>query len=242
MIIQIKNLTKKYGNLVAVRDVSFDIEENQIYALLGLNGAGKTTLIKMLTCLTAPSGGDAFICGKSILQHQSKIKELLNISPQETSIAQNLTVMENLVFVAQIYGLSKEETIKRSEEMIALFHLHDKKDVLTKKLSGGLQRRLGIAMALITKPKILFLDEPTLGLDILARRELWNIIKALKQTTTIILTTHYLEEVEHLADEVAIMKQGSIIAKGNIQDIVKQTNSKNFEDAFVLLSEKEDCI
>ena len=242
MIIEIKNLTKKYGNLFAVKNVSFDIEENQIYALLGLNGAGKTTLIKMLTCLTSPTNGDALIYGKSILTKQNQIKQIINISPQETSIAQNLTVYENLFFVAQIYGLSKEASKLKSEEMVALFNLDDKKNVLTKKLSGGMQRKLGIAMALISTPKILFLDEPTLGLDVIARKELWKIIKKLKETTTIILTTHYLEEVENLADEVAIMKQGKIIAKGKSKDIVNQTGSKNFEDAFVLLSEKEDIL
>lgn len=239
MIIKTENLTKKYGELVAVNNVNIQISENQIYALLGLNGAGKTTLIKLLSCLITPDGGDAIIDNKSILKSSAEIKKIINISPQETAIALNLSVFENLVFIAEVYGMDKNLAKTEAERMIEIFHLQDKKNVASKKLSGGLQRRLGVAMALITKPKILFLDEPTLGLDVLARRDLWEIIRNLKKNTTIILTTHYLDEVESLADTVAIMKDGRILEVGTVSDIIKKTDSKNFEDAFVVLNEEE---
>lgn len=242
MIINVKNLTKKFGNVVAVDNVSFGINKNKIFALLGLNGAGKTTLIKMLTCLTKPTSGDAIILNESILKNSVKIKEQINISPQETAIALNLTVLENLMFIAEIYGLDKVTAKQKCLHMIELFKLTEKKNVLSKNLSGGMQRRLGIALALISSPKILFLDEPTLGLDVIARRELWKILIELKKSTTIILTTHYLDEVENLADEVGIMKDGKIIEIGTVKDIVDKVNAKNFEEAFITLSEKENLI
>lgn len=239
MIIKTKNLTKKYGNLIAVNDVNIEITENQVFALLGLNGAGKTTLIKMLSCLITPTIGDAIIDNESILKNQSKIKQIINISPQETAIALNLTVLENLIFVAEIYGMKKLLAKSEAEKMIEMFKLQDKRQVQSKKLSGGLQKRLGIAMALITKPKILFLDEPTLGLDVVSRKDLWEIIKNLKKDTTIILTTHYLDEVENLADTVAIMKSGKIVETGTVKEITQRTQSKNFEDAFIFLNKSE---
>lgn len=240
MSIKIINLTKQYGNLTAVDKVNLEIENNQIFALLGLNGAGKTTLIKMLSCLTRPTSGDAFILGKSILKNPLDIKQQINIAPQETSIAPNLTVFENLIFISQIYGLNKVDAIAKSDQMLKLFELEEKKNVLSKRLSGGQQRRLGIAMAIISDPKILFLDEPTLGLDIVARRSLWKIINKIKENTTIILTTHYLNEVEHLANKVAIMHNGKIVANDTVDNIVKNLKVKNFEDAFLQLSQKEN--
>lgn len=239
MSIKIVDLTKKFGSLVAVDNISLDIEDNQIFALVGLNGAGKTTLIKMLSCLIKPTSGDAFIFDKSILKNAQEIKQEINIAPQETSIAPNLTVFENLVFICQIYGFNKQNAVKKSEEMLKLFSLEEKKNVLSKKLSGGQQRRLGIAMAIISNPKILFLDEPTLGLDIVARRSLWEIINKIKERTTIILTTHYLDEVVHLATKVAVMSNGKIVANDTVENIIKSTKSSNFEDAFLLLTQKE---
>lgn len=241
MSIKIVNLTKKFGDLIAVDKVNLNIEDNQIFALLGLNGAGKTTLIKMLSCLIPPTSGDAFIFDRSILKNQQEIKQEINISPQETSVAQNLTVFENLLFISEVYGLSKSDAITKSKEMLKTFGLTDKKQVLAKKLSGGLQRRLGIAMAVISNPKILFLDEPTLGLDIVARKNLWEIINKIKKNATIILTTHYLEEVVHLADKVAIMNNGSIVANDTVENIIKLSNAKNFEDAFLLFTQKENA-
>lgn len=240
MSIKIVNLTKKFGDLVAVDNVSLDIEDQQIFALLGLNGAGKTTLIKMLSCLIKPTSGDAFIFDKSILKKAQEIKQEINIAPQETSIAPNLTVFENLIFICQIYGFNKKEAISKAEEMLKTFNIEEKKNVLAKKLSGGQQRRLGIAMAIISNPKILFLDEPTLGLDVIARKGLWDIINTIKQKSTIILTTHYLDEVVHLADKVAIMSKGKIVANDTVKSIIKNTNSDNFENAFLSLTQKEN--
>lgn len=240
MSIRVINVTKKYRDLVAVDNVSLDIEDNQIFALLGLNGAGKTTLIKILSCLIKPTSGDAFIFGKSILKNSQEIKQEINIAPQEISIAPNLTVFENLVFVAQIYGLDKADSIHKSEQLLLTFELMEKKNILAKKLSGGQQRRLGIAMAIISNPKILFLDEPTLGLDVIARKNLWKIINKIKERTTIILTTHYLDEVEHLADKVAIMNNGKLVANGTVANIIQSLDTKNFEDAFIKLIQKEN--
>lgn len=239
MFIKITNLTKKYDDLVAVDNVSLDIAENQIFALLGLNGAGKTTLIKMLTCLIKPTSGNAVVLGNSILTNSQNIKQLVNISPQETSIAPNLTVKENLIFIAEVYGLNKNQAVLKAEELLGVFGLNEKSKVLAKKLSGGQARRLGIAMAIISKPKILFLDEPTLGLDVLVRKNLWDIINKIKKDTTIILTTHYLDEVTHLADKVAIMSNGQVIANDTVDNITKSANAKNFEDAFIKMSQKE---
>ncbi len=240
MSIKIVNLTKKFGDLVAVDNVNLDIEDQQIFALLGLNGAGKTTLIKMLSCLIKPTSGDAFIFDKSILKNFQDIKQKINIAPQETSIASNLTVFENLIFICQIYGFNKKDAISKTEEILKTFNLQEKKNVLAKKLSGGQQRRLGIAMAIISNPKILFLDEPTLGLDIIARKGLWDIINKIKQKSIIILTTHYLDEVVHLADKVAIMSKGKIVANDTVESIIKNTNSDNFENAFLSLTQKEN--
>lgn len=240
MSIKIVNLTKKFGDLVAVDNVNLDIEDQQIFALLGLNGAGKTTLIKMLSCLIKPTSGDAFIFDKSILKNFQDIKQKINIAPQETSIASNLTVFENLIFICQIYGFNKKDAISKTEKILKTFNLQEKKNVLAKKLSGGQQRRLGIAMAIISNPKILFLDEPTLGLDIIARKGLWDIINKIKQKSIIILTTHYLDEVVHLADKVAIMSKGKIVANDTVESIIKNTNSDNFENAFLSLTQKEN--
>lgn len=239
MIAKIENLTKKYKDVVAIDNINLEIRNKQIFALLGLNGAGKTTLIKMLTCLITPTSGNAYVLGHSILTESNKIKQIINISPQENAIAYNLTVKENLIFIGEIYGLTKKQALAKAQEMINLFDLSAKANVLSKRLSGGFQRRLGVAMALISEPKILFLDEPTLGLDILARRNLWDIIRVISKTTTIILTTHYLEEVENLADNVAILNNGKIIANDTVENLIKATDSTKFEDAFVKLTEKE---
>ena len=204
-MISIKNLTKKYKEIVAVDNLTLDIKEGEFLALLGFNGAGKTTTIKMLCGLITPTSGDAFIYGKSIVGSMDEIKSFVNISPQETAIAPNLTVYENLVFIAEVYGYKKEDAKNKAEEMMKKFNIEDRRKTKARKLSGGLMRRLSIAMALISEPKILFLDEPTLGLDVRARRELWHLLMELKGNTTVILTTHYLDEVEALADTIAII-------------------------------------
>lgn len=200
--------------------------------MLGINGAGKTTVIKMLTCLSIPTSGDAVLNGNSIKDNPDKVKEIVNVSPQETAVAGNLSVEENLEFIAGVYGIKDEGRIAN---IIRLFKFDEIKKQKAKTLSGGWQRRLSIAMALISDPEILFLDEPTLGLDVIARRELWKIIRGLKGRKTIILTTHYMEEAEALADNIAIMKTGRIIAAGNAEQLVQKAGTNTFEDAFVKL-------
>lgn len=231
--IHITSLTKKYKDITAVNDLSLDINEGELFALLGVNGAGKTTTIKMLSCLTKPTSGDAFIYGYSINKDSDKIKELIALSMQETAIARKLTVKENMEFIGKIYNLSKSELNERIKYLTEKFSLENVLNKQSSKLSGGWQRKLSIALALLVNPKVLFLDEPTLGLDVLARRELWNIIESLKGNITIILTTHYLEEAEKLADRIGIMINGNLKTVGTCIEIEKETNTTNLEDAFV---------
>jgi ABC-2 type transport system ATP-binding protein len=237
-MIETRHLTKKFDDLVAVNDLNLSIAEGELFSLLGLNGAGKTTTIKLLSCLIRPSSGDAIILNKNIINESQYIKQRLNVSPQETAVAPNLNVQENLQMIAGIYGISKKEIPYKVNEMIRIFDLTEIRKKKAKLLSGGMQRRLSIAMALITEPEILFLDEPSLGLDVIARRELWNIIRKLKKKITIILTTHYLEEVEALSDRVAIMQKGKIKIVGTVNELLIKTGSKSLEDAFVKLNEK----
>jgi len=238
-MIETRHLTKKFGDFVAVDDLNLSIAQGELFSLLGLNGAGKTTTIKMLSCLILPTSGDAIILNKNLIKDSQYIKQKLNVSPQETAIAPNLNVQENLEMIAGIYGISKNEIPRMVEEMVTVFNLTDVRKKKTKLLSGGMQRRLSIAMALITEPEILFLDEPSLGLDVIARRELWAIIRKIKDKTTIILTTHYLEEAEALSDRVAIMQKGRIKAIGTVDELLNQTGSKTLEDAFILLNQEE---
>lgn len=237
-MIKTKNLTKKFGDLIAVDNLNLSIDKGELFSLLGLNGAGKTTTIKMLSCLIQPTSGDATVLEKDLIKDSQFIKQRLNVSPQETAIAPKLSVWENLKMIAGIYGIDKKLIPQKIDEMISVFKLAEVRNKKVKLLSGGMQRRLSIAMALITEPEILFLDEPTLGLDVIARRELWAIIKKLKEKTTIILTTHYLEEVEALSDRVAIMQKGKIKAVGTVDELLNQTGSKTLEDAFVSLNEE----
>lgn len=232
--IQTSALTKKYKDLTAVNALDFAIDDGELFALLGVNGAGKSTLIKMLSCLAKPTSGDARIFGHSIITEAHEVKKLINVSPQETAVAPNLSVRENLEFIAGIYGAKNpwESTSREIEEM-GLSSVAGKK---AKTLSGGWQRRLSIAMALISEPKLLFLDEPTLGLDVIARRELWNVIKKLRSRTTVILTTHYLEEAESLSDRIGIMSHGSLVACGTAEELVALSGNGNLEDAFVALA------
>lgn len=236
-MIEVKNLTKKFGKLTAVDDVSFSIKDNECFALLGLNGAGKTTLINMLSTSLNPTSGNATIEGFDLVHDKKKIRTFINISPQENAIAKNLTVEENLKLIASLYDVpNSQEKIKN---LIDEFGLQEKEKVLCKKLSGGQMRRLSIALAILTEPKILFLDEPTLGLDVKARKKLWEIIQNLKNKMTIILTTHYLEEVECLADDIAIISRGKIKAIGTLSEILNQTHCETLEQAFISLSEEE---
>lgn len=233
--IETSGLTKEYKDIKAVNSLNLTIEKGELFALLGVNGAGKTTTIKMLSCLIRPTSGDAFLLGDSITSAPMKVKEKINISPQETAVAPNLTVRENLELICGIYGHGKQASKKTANETIEKLDLGEISSQKAKTLSGGWQRRLSIAMALITQPEILFLDEPTLGLDVLARRELWEIIKNLKGKVTIILTTHYLEEAENLSDHIGIMSRGRLTAAGTVKDLIDLSGEKIFEDAFVTL-------
>ena len=233
--IEIKGLTKQYKDITAVNGLSLDIERGELFGLLGVNGAGKTTTIKMLSTLAEPTSGDALIGGYSILKDKQKIRELIAISPQETAVAENLTVRENLRMMAGIYGMDKKRAEERIEELSRSFSLTQVLDKRAKKLSGGYKRRLSIAMAMINSPSVLFLDEPTLGLDVIARAELWETVKAIKGDLTIILTTHYLEEAEEMCDRLAVMKNGRLIAVGTTDEIKEQTGESDFEKAFVSL-------
>lgn len=231
-------LVKKYKDKTAVDGIDLEVHEGELFSLLGVNGAGKSTTIKMLSCLAKITDGDACIMGKSVKTDALAVKQLMNVSPQETAIAPLLTVRENLELICGIYGDDKATAKRKAAETITEFKMEEIAKSRAKTLSGGWQRRLSIAMALITDPKILFLDEPTLGLDVLARRELWRIIEKLKGKITIILTTHYLEEAEALSDRIAIMTKGKIRAVGTAEELKKLGGSDKFEDAFVNIAEE----
>jgi ABC-2 type transport system ATP-binding protein len=236
-IITINNVCKNYKSKKALDNVCLSIKQDELFGLLGVNGAGKTTLIKILCGLTRKTSGTITINNFNLDKEIDKIKEIIDISPQETSVANNLTVKENLEFFANIYG---NNDIKTINEIIDIFNLNEVLNQRAKTLSGGYKRRLSIAIALISKPKILFLDEPTLGLDVFARRELWNIIKKLQKNITIILTSHYLDEIENLCDRVAILSNGKLLKTGTIEEIKQITNTQNFEDAFIKLVEAKN--
>ncbi len=231
--IEIKNLSKQYKDVLAVDSLSLEIREGELFSLLGVNGAGKTTTIKMLCGLTSPTGGDATLLGRSIRTNMGEIKPFIAISPQETAIASGLSARENLELICGIHGFSKEKREEKINELTALLGLDGILDRRAGKLSGGWQRRLSIAMALISEPKILFLDEPTLGLDVIARSELWDIIRALKGKVTIILTTHYMEEAEALSDRIAIMLDGKLLMCDTPDNIKLQTGENSIENAFI---------
>lgn len=234
--IETKQLNKFYKNLHALKDIDLGIKENELFGLLGVNGAGKTTLIKILTCLSKQTSGEAYVHGFSVKDNPEKVKEIVDVSPQETAVAHNLTVRENLDFFASLYNTRDEAYIS---SVVNAFSLEEVENQRAKTLSGGWKRRLSIAIGLISKPKILFLDEPTLGLDVIARRELWKIINNMKGKITIILTTHYLEEAEALCDRVAVMAKGKVKAIGTPAELKAIAKTDNFEDAFIKIAEGE---
>ena len=231
--IRIENLTKTYKDVTAVDHLTLSVAEGELFSLLGVNGAGKTTTIRMLSTLTLPTGGDACLLGKSITRDAAAVKSVIAVSPQETAVAPNLTVSENLALICGVHGFSKEKQETKIREMTALLGLESVLGRKAGKLSGGWQRRLSIAMALICEPKILFLDEPTLGLDVIARSELWDLIRSMKGKITIILTTHYMEEAEALSDRIAIMKDGKLLICDTADAIKAYAGKERFEDAFV---------
>lgn len=235
--IRISNLTRDFGARRAVDDLTLSVAEGELFALLGSNGAGKTVTIKMLCCLLAPTSGDALLLGDSIRTDPAAVKQKINLSPQETAVAPKLSVAENLELIAGIYGAPKGEARARTAELLHQLRLADRADEKAKSLSGGLQRRLSLGMALITRPRIVFLDEPTLGLDVRARRDLWHVLEAIKGSTTIVLTTHYLEEAEALADRIGIMHSGRLRALGTAEELKRLTGTSAFEEAFLALTE-----
>lgn len=237
IMIEIKNITKKYAKLTAVDNLSLAIKDQECFALLGLNGAGKSTLLNMLSTQILPTSGTATVNNFDLLKDREKVRQIINISPQESAVAKNLTVKENLDLMASLYGIENKQS--KIADLINKFALKEKENVRCKKLSGGQLRRVSIALAMITEPKILFLDEPTLGLDVKSRKILWGIIKELKSHVTILLTTHYLEEVEFLADRIGIISRGQMKAIGSRDEIVKLCQTDSLENAFLMLTEEE---
>lgn len=236
--IKTEKLRKEYKDTVAVNGLDLEIEEGELFSLLGVNGAGKTTTIKMLTTLTAPTSGDAYILGNSVRTDKRKVKELIDVSMQTTSVARNLTVDENLEFYCEMRGKNKKETEEEKKRIYGIFGLDKVAKKRAKQLSGGWQRKLSIALALVGEPKVLFLDEPTLGLDVIARRELWHAIEQLKSKMTIVLTTHYMEEAEALSDRIGVMKDGRLLFVGDKASLFEKTNTSSVEDAFIRIVEE----
>ena len=231
--IKTMELAKQYKDLTAVDKLHLQINQGELFSLLGVNGAGKTTTIKMLSCLTKPTGGDALVGGYSIIKEPEQVKRLIGVSPQETAVAPNLSVKENLELICGIHEFSKEKTEAKIRELSEQFALDEVLRKRAGKLSGGFQRRVSIAMALISEPQILFLDEPTLGLDVIARHDLWEVIRSLKGKITIILTTHYMGEAEALSDRIGIMKIGRLLAVGTVEELNRKVGTEDFETAFV---------
>ena len=237
--IQTVALVKRYKNLTAVDGLNLEIQQGELFSLLGVNGAGKTTAIKMLSCLTMPTAGDAEVGGYSVTKEPDQVKRLIGVSPQETAVAPNLSVKENLELICGIHGFSGKKTIAKIEVLSRQFDLDSVLQRKAGKLSGGWQRRVSIAMALISEPQILFLDEPTLGLDVIARHDLWDVIRSLKGKLTIILTTHYMEEAEALSDRIGIMKSGRLLAVGTSDELMVKAGTTDFENAFVSIVKEE---
>lgn len=237
--IKIEGLTKRYGELTAVDGLELSVRKGEVFGLLGVNGAGKTTTVKMLSCLTKPDSGDALLNGRSIVSEASAVKRVIGVSPQETAVAPNLSVRENLEFMCGVFGYSKEKMRSKTAELSVRFGLGEVEHRRAGKLSGGWQRRLSIALALVGEPEILFLDEPTLGLDVIARSELHEFISSLSDEVTVVLTTHYMEEAEALCDRIGIMKDGRLIALGTAQELCAAAGKNGFEAAFVALVKGE---
>lgn len=237
--IKTDKLTKKYKDLTAVDSLDLCVEQGELFSLLGVNGAGKTTTVKMLSCLSRPTSGEAYLNGKSIISDSSAVKSIIGVSPQETAVAPNLTVKENLELMCGVHGFSKEKSSDKTAELAEKFELNSILRKKAGKLSGGWQRRLSIAMALVSEPQILFLDEPTLGLDVIARSELWDLIRELKGKTTVILTTHYMEEAEALSDRVGIMKDGRLLSVGTPEELNEKTGTSRLVDAFLAIVKGE---
>lgn len=232
--VEAKGVTKRYKDKTAVDSTDLEIKRGEIFSLLGTNGAGKTTMIKMLTSLIASDEGVILINGADILSHKNEIRKIINISPQEAAVAPNLTVLENLDFMAGIYAIDNKS--EKIDALVKQFGLNEVLKQKAKTLSGGWKRKLSIALSLINEPEILFLDEPTAALDVIARRELWEAIKSLKGGCTIILTTHYMEEAQALSDRIGIMSKGKLRCTGTAQELMTLAGKDSLEEAFVALA------
>lgn len=237
--IKTENLTKRYKDLTAVDQLNLEIKQGELFALLGVNGAGKTTTVKMLCGLIGVTDGDAFLNGKSIKTELHKVKEIIAISPQETAVAGNLTVRENLKLICGIYGFDKAKTTAKIDELTVQFDLYKLLNQKASKLSGGQMRRVSIALALVSEPQILFLDEPTVALDVLSRSDLWDTIRQLKGKVTIVLTTHYMQEAEELSDRIGIMKEGKLLALDTPDRLKQQCGVDSVEKAFISIVKGE---
>lgn len=239
-IISVKNVTKKFKDLIAVDNVSFDVNAGEIFAFLGPNGAGKSTTIKMLTTLLWPTDGALFLSGHDVNKEQDAARKTFGIVFQDPSLDDELTTLENMQLHAVLYGLDKKTATQRTEELLQLVELWDRRKSIVKTFSGGMKRRLEIARGLLHHPRILFLDEPTLGLDAQTRNLLWNYVEKLneKEGMTIFFTTHYLTEAEAIADRIAIIDHGKIVAMGNTEELKAQTNTENLEEAYLALTGK----
>ena len=237
--IQTRSLVKQYKDVTAVDGLNLEIRQGELFSLLGVNGAGKTTTIKMLTGLTRPTAGEAFLGGFSITNQPEQAKRLIGVSPQETAVAPNLSVKENLELICSIHSFGTQKTKEKIHSLSRQFGLEPVMQRKAGKLSGGWQRRVSIAMALISEPEILFLDEPTLGLDVIARHDLWELIRRLKGKITVILTTHYMEEAESLSDRIGILKDGRLLASGTTAELKQITGTQDFETAFISIVKEE---
>ncbi len=240
-MIKVVNLTKKFGDFVAVDDISFEVDKGEVFAFLGPNGAGKTTTIKMLTTLLKPTSGAILINSIDPLTNQAKARKAFGITFQDQSLDDELTAWENMEFHGVLYGVPKKLRRERIEELMKIVELWDRQKSLVKEFSGGMKRRLEIARGLIHHPAIIFLDEPTLGLDPQTRNHIWDYIKSLneKESITVFFTTHYMPEAEKMASRIAIIDHGKIVAQGSAQELEQKTSTSNLEDAFLALTGKD---
>jgi ABC-2 type transport system ATP-binding protein len=237
-MICVQNLVKTFGEFKAVDNVSFEVREGEIFAFLGPNGAGKTTTIKMLTTLLRPTAGSITIDGLDPGRHQAEVRQRFGIVFQDPSLDAELTAYENMDLHGVLYHVPRRARAERIESLLKLFELWDRRDTLVKKFSGGMKRRLEIARGFLHTPKILFLDEPTLGLDPQSRNQLWTHVKSLNETegVTVFLTTHYMDEADRVAQRIAVIDHGKIVAQGTPAELKQQTNSETLEQAFLALT------